>query len=93
MTNSTQSRPLDCLKKGSRGSIASIGKYPGILQRLLALGIRCGTEIEVLHQRSGGVVIRSGANRVALGADIARQLSVTVSEQSNPQLPAKRIAK
>ncbi|MCB1757940.1 MAG: ferrous iron transport protein A [Gammaproteobacteria bacterium] len=85
MINS-QALPLNRLKKGSRGSITAIGQYPGILQRLLALGIRRGSEIEVLHHRASGVVIRSGANRVALGADIAGQLAVTISEQQPAQI-------
>ncbi len=71
-----QNRPLHSLRKGDRGSIAKTCKNPAIIQRLLALGIRRGAEIEVLHNRSGGVVIQNGSNRVALGADIASQLSV-----------------
>ena len=76
MSNSEQNRPLHCLRKGDRGNIAKTCKNPMIIQRLLALGIRRGAEIEVLHNRSGGVVIQNGSNRVALGADIACQLSV-----------------
>lgn len=76
MNTSEQNRSLHCLRRGDRGSIAKTCKNPAIIQRLLALGIRRGAEIEVLHNRSGGVVIQNGSNRVALGVDIASQLIV-----------------
>lgn len=84
MNTSEQNRPLHCLRKGDRGSISKTCKNPKLIQRLLALGIRRGAEIEVLHSRSGGVVIQNGSNRVALGVDIARQLIVCPFTDMDP---------
>lgn len=71
-----ESVPLNSLAKGCRAKIIAAGIKPKVIQKLLSLGIRRGSEIEVLHQRSSGVVICNGNNRVALGADVARELTV-----------------
>lgn len=46
-------------------------------RRLLSLGLRVGSELEILHQRGRGVVVASSGNRVALGADIADKLLIS----------------
>ncbi len=46
-------------------------------RRLLSLGLRVGSELEILHHRGHGVVVASSGNRVALGADIANKLLIS----------------
>ena len=46
-------------------------------RRLLSLGLRVGSELEILHHRGRGVVVASSGNRVALGADIADKLLIS----------------
>jgi len=49
-----------------------------LTRRLIALGITQGNELEVLHHRSGGVVVGKDGNRVALGAGVADKLVIEV---------------
>lgn len=46
-------------------------------RRLLSLGLRVGTEVDVLHRRGQGVVVARAGIRVALGAGVADKLYVT----------------
>ncbi|MEA3303178.1 MAG: FeoA family protein [Pseudomonadota bacterium] len=46
-------------------------------RRLLSLGLRVGSELEILHHRGRGVVVANNGNRVALGADIADKLLIS----------------
>ena len=50
----------------------------GITRKLLALGLRTGSSIEMVHRRGQGVVVASGGNRIALGATIAERIWVEV---------------
>ncbi len=43
-------------------------------RRLLGLGLRVGSEVEILHRRNGGVVVSTGENRIALGAGVAERV-------------------
>ena len=45
-------------------------------RRLLSLGLRVGSELEILHHRGRGVVVANSGNRVALGGDIADKLLI-----------------
>ena len=49
-----------------------------LTRRLVALGISQGNELEVLHHRSGGVMVGKDGNRVALGAGVADKLVIEV---------------
>ncbi len=45
-----------------------------VSRRLLGLGLRVGSEVEVLHHRGHGVVVANAGNRIALGGGIAEKL-------------------
>ncbi|MEJ2590423.1 MAG: FeoA family protein [Candidatus Thiodiazotropha sp.] len=47
-----------------------------LVHRLLGLGLRVGSEVELTHRRGGGVVLASAGTRVALGAGVAEKLLV-----------------
>ncbi|MEJ2393788.1 MAG: FeoA family protein [Candidatus Thiodiazotropha sp.] len=61
------------------GSHACIRRIQGgrqLTHRLLSLGLRVGSEIELTQRRGGGVVVANAGTRVALGAGVAEKLLV-----------------
>jgi ferrous iron transport protein A len=67
---------LLALKKGHRGRIASIEGGKLMVRRMLSLGLRVGTVVNMLNHRGKSVVIQNKGTRVALGPDIADKLLV-----------------
>ncbi|WP_234422180.1 FeoA family protein [Sedimenticola thiotaurini] len=65
---------LDHIPAGTRARIAQIQGGKLLTRRLLALGLRVGSEILVVQQRRRGVVVASAGCRVALGGTIAEKL-------------------
>lgn len=61
---------------GRRVRLVSIDGGRRLMQRLRALGLSVGDELEVLHHRGGGVVVGKGGNRVALGVGVAEKLMI-----------------
>jgi ferrous iron transport protein A len=84
---STQSPPVPLaeLPAGSSARLAEIRGGRQLTRRLLALGLRVGSEIVVLHHRGSGLVVSHGDTRVALGGGIADKLWVEpLAEQAVP---------
>jgi len=69
---------LSATPVGRRVRLVSIQGGRKLTRRLLALGITQGNEMDVLHHRSGGVVVGRDGNRVALGAGVADKLTIEV---------------
>ena len=65
---------LAALPVGSRACIKRVMGGRFLVHRLLSLGLRVGSEIELLQRRGGGVVVASKGARVALGAGVAEKL-------------------
>ncbi|MET0067343.1 MAG: FeoA family protein [Candidatus Thiodiazotropha sp.] len=65
---------LSRLPVGSRACISRVMGGRNLTHRLLSLGLRVGSEIELLQRRGGGVVVASEGTRVALGAGVAEKL-------------------
>jgi ferrous iron transport protein A len=59
---------------GSRACIKRVMGGRRLVRRLLSLGLRVGSEIEVLQRRGGGVVVACQGTRIALGAGVAEKL-------------------
>lgn len=70
------SRSLATLPVGSRARIVEIYGGRDLVRKLLALGLRIGSEIQVEHHRGRGLVVSAGAARVALGGGIVEKLIV-----------------
>lgn len=70
----------DCAP-GEACRVVGIGGNRALINRLMGLGLRVGSEIQVLQQRGQDVVIASTGNRVALGGIIARHLRVEKLKQ------------
>lgn len=68
--------PLAELQVGTLARLAEIRGGRRLSHRLLALGLRIGSEIEVLHHRGSGLVVSHGETRVALGGGIVDKLWV-----------------
>jgi ferrous iron transport protein A len=68
--------PLAELPIGAPARIAEIRGGRQLARRLLALGLRVGSEVLVLHHRGSGLVISHGDTRVALGGGIVEKLWV-----------------
>ena len=64
------------LPVGSRACIRRIEGGRHLVHRLLSLGLRIGSEIELTQRRGGGVVVANAGTRVALGAGVAEKLLV-----------------
>jgi len=67
---------LASLPIGSHARITAILGGHGLHRRLMGLGLRVGSEIDVLHQRGRGVVVASAGNRIALGGGVAEKLLI-----------------
>ena len=67
---------LSSVPVGRRVRISSIQGGRQLNRRLLALGLTIGSEVEILHHRSSGVVVARDGNRVALGMGVADKLVI-----------------
>lgn len=79
-TTHGQASLLNHYAVGKRVRITAIHGDRMLSRRLLSLGLRIGSELEILHHRGRGVVVGNSGNRVALGAGIADKLLVTPLE-------------
>jgi len=67
---------LGAIGVGEHARIAEIRGGRQLTRRLISLGLRVGSEVDILHRRGRGVVVVSDGNRVALGGTIADKLMV-----------------
>jgi ferrous iron transport protein A len=70
------SLPLGLLPVGVCARVVEIRGGRELVRKLLALGIRIGSEVRVEHHRGRGLVVSAGATRVALGGGIVEKLTV-----------------
>lgn len=76
MTKLEPTTTLLALKNGRSGRIASIDGGKQMVRRMLSLGLRVGTVVNMLNHRGRSVVIQNAGTRVALGPGIAEKLLV-----------------
>ena len=67
---------LDTLPIGWRARIVSILGGRNLHRRLMGLGLRVGSEVEILHHRRRGVVVACAGNRIALGSGVVEKLLI-----------------
>ncbi len=75
------SQPLSTAKEHVRLAIAAITANNKTLCRLMGLGLAVGTEIELLRNRGGDVVLKNGNSRISLGQEVASQITVRTSSR------------
>lgn len=71
---------LNRMKIGSTGTVVSINGDKSMLRKLMSLGIKTGSDIEILHHRGKGVVVRSNGTRIAVGESIAEHVMVVAAK-------------
>jgi len=76
MSNLQPTTSLLSLKNGHSGRAASIEGGKLMVRRMLALGLRVGTVVNMLNHRGKSVVIQNEGTRVALGPGIAEKLLI-----------------
>jgi ferrous iron transport protein A len=64
------------LVPGDQARIIGIHGGRELNRRLLGLGLRIGSEVRVEHRRGRGLVVSSGATRIALGGGVVEKLLV-----------------
>lgn len=67
---------LATLPLGAHACIRQILGGRQLVHRLLSLGLRVGSQIELTQRRGRGVVVATEGTRVALGAGVAEKLLV-----------------
>jgi len=67
---------LLAIKNGDSARISSIEGGKPMVRRMLSLGLRVGTVVNMLNHRGKSVVIQNAGTRVALGPGIAELLLV-----------------
>ncbi len=72
----TQDTSLDAVPVGGRVRITAIQGGRSLHRRLMGLGLRVGSEVEILHHRGRGVVVASAGNRIALGGGVSEKLLI-----------------
>ncbi len=65
---------LDLLPVGRRARIARLNGGREMTRRLLSLGLRVGSEVDVVQHRGRGVVVACQDARVALGGGVAAKI-------------------
>lgn len=68
--------PLCDCAAGQACRVVGIDGDRALVNRLMGLGVRIGSELRIVQQRGQDVVIASTGNRIALGEAIARHLQV-----------------
>jgi ferrous iron transport protein A len=77
-TRPTSEGSLLDLAVGATARITNIGGDRAMTRRVLALGLRQGAEVTVtqIRGRGGGLVVACGGTRVALGAEMVRNIRI-----------------
>ena len=76
MTAVTETTSLLNLAQGHKGRITEICGDQRMQRRMLSMGLRVGTVVDVLNHRGRGVVVGNAGTRVALGSTVAEKLIV-----------------
>ena len=76
MSQAVTSTTLLSLKQGHRARVAEIHGGREMIRRMMSLGIRVGSVIDVINHRGRGVVVGNSGSRIALGCGVAEKLLV-----------------
>jgi ferrous iron transport protein A len=73
---------LNQMPVGSYGTVIHISGGKAMLRKLMSLGIKTGSDVEILHHRGKGVVVLSMGTRIAVGESISRHIEVRPQQLS-----------
>jgi ferrous iron transport protein A len=69
--------PLSLVREGERVKVSRVLGGRGLIRRMMDLGLRPGTEIEIVSaSRTGPFVIRLGEQRLGVGFGMTRKIFV-----------------
>lgn len=69
--------PLALAREGERVKVSRVSGGRGLVRRLIDIGLRPGTEIEIVSaSRTGPFVIRLGGQRLGVGFGMAKKIFV-----------------
>jgi len=69
---------LEALPVGAPARITTIQGGRNLHRRLMGLGLRVGSQVEVLQHRGRGVVVACSGSRIALGGGVAEKLRIEI---------------
>jgi len=70
--------PLAFAREGTKGKVVSIIGGRGVFSRLIAMGIVPGTEVKVVMNRGGAILISVNGSKIVLGRGIAMKVIINV---------------
>jgi len=73
---SSEAHPLSSTRRGQRVRLEAIEGGRRLTMRLISMGLPPGSEVEVLHNRRGAVVVAREHNRIGIGAGMAARIRV-----------------
>ncbi len=73
-TNSEHAVPLDQLPIGEHARIVAIHGGKQIARKMRGLGLKVGSEVDIIHRRGHGVVVGKNGHRIAIGSGISHRL-------------------
>lgn len=85
MSQTTELIKLSELPHGTPAQLTAIRGGHQLTRRLLALGLRQGSVLQIVQRRGQGLVLATGEVRIAVGAGIADKLWVAPTAD-NPAL-------
>ncbi|HID83446.1 MAG TPA: ferrous iron transport protein A [Chromatiales bacterium] len=85
MRENTTTITLDQLPIGEHARIIEISGGKNMTRKMMGLGLKVGSEVDVIHRRGHGVVVGRNGNRIAIGGGISSRLLM----QRLPDKPAQ----
>jgi ferrous iron transport protein A len=76
MPEASLSESLAGIPAGRRCRIVKIDGDKALVRRMLGLGLRAGTECEVVKRRQRGLVLATGGQRIAVGEEMMQHIFV-----------------
>ena len=74
--------PLALAQTGEKLVINGVQSGKGLNRKLMEQGLRPGKLVTVMQKRSGGFILATEGQRIALGAGLAQKLYVSLPAQS-----------
>jgi Fe2+ transport system protein FeoA len=81
--------PLSLIEEGEEGFVYLLSGGEGFASRLAGMGIIAGTNVKVLRNSGGQVIVLASDTRIALGKSQADKILVVKKQIEEPQLAEK----
>ena len=78
--------PLTLASSGEDAIVKKIGGKPEVKKHLENLGFVVGSEINVITEQNGNIIVKVKEARVAISKEMANKISVSYSHQTLPTI-------